>query len=80
MKRNQKMKRDIVRPAGRGFLEIETSSGWQVLLSPGEIQSVRGRCEGGTVIHTVNGQKPIMLDVPVTQVLAALKGGDHGTA
>ena len=71
------MKRDMVRPAGRGFLEIETASGWQVVLSPGEIESIRGRREGGTCIHTVNGRRPIMLDVPVTQVLAALKGGDH---
>jgi len=77
MKRNQKMKRDIVRSAGRGFLEIETAGGWQALLSPDEIQSIRGRREGGTCIHTVNGKRPIMLDLPVAAVLAALKGGDH---
>jgi hypothetical protein len=68
------MKRDAVRSLGV-FLEVETADGYRVVLSPDEIESVRGRREGGVAIHTFNGRRPIMLDVPVDEVIAAMDGG-----
>jgi len=71
--------KDRVSGEGNGYLEVTTGDGWTAVLSPGEIESIRGRSEGGTAIHTRSGRRPILLDVPISEVLAAWKGGRHAT-
>jgi len=72
------MSRDQVR-FRNGMLTILTGSGWRAALSPDQIESVRGRNEGGSCIHVRNG-RPILLDLPVNKVLAELEGADHAPA
>ncbi|MDH3656081.1 MAG: hypothetical protein OEN21_17590 [Myxococcales bacterium] len=72
------MNRDQAR-LRNGFLEILTGDGWRVALSPDQIESVRGRNEGGCCIHLRHG-RPILLDVPVKRVLAELEGTADATS
>ena len=69
--------KDSVKAGPGGLLEIVTADGWRALLAADEITSIRGRREGGAVIHTRSGRRPILVDVPIADVLAIWKGGGH---
>ena len=74
------MSRDAVRSAGSGLLEIQLENGWQAVLPATEIESIKSRREGGSVIHMKSARRPILIDVPIGAVIEALKGGRHATA
>ena len=77
--KEETMSRDQVR-FRNGLLLIVTGSGWKAAISPDEIEAIRGRNEGGSVVHTKNGKRPILLDLPLSAVLAELEGAGHHVA
>lgn len=75
----EKKMKDTVKSAPGGLLEIVTADGWRALVAADEIKSIRGRREGGAVIHTRSGRRPILVDVPIADVLAIWRGAEHAT-
>jgi hypothetical protein len=65
---------DEVTPGPMGFLQIQTRMGFRAMIAIREIQSVRKRTEGGCSIHTTNGS-PILIDVPMKVIIAAMETG-----
>ena len=77
--------RDRFVPTFGGFVEVTLAGGWHGLIKAEDVENVLPRHEGGTCIH-VRNLRAILMDVPVKQVIAALKkaskasGGSHETA
>ncbi len=75
--------RDQFVPTFGGFVEVTLDGGWHGLIKAEDVENVLPRHEGGTCIH-VRNLRAILMDVPVKQVIAALRkaskqGGANGT-
>ena len=60
-----------------GFLEIRTKNGWVELWNLSDIQIVRARKEGGTLLRRA-GRRVMLIDVPIDDVVAAMKAAEQG--
>jgi hypothetical protein len=72
-----------MKPTGiRGFVQFRLRNGYTGMFAVNKIANVFPRKEGGTRLFVEDQAKPILLDLSVEQVMAALvaaQGDDHAT-
>ena len=74
---------DEIKPTGiRGFVQFRLRNGYSGMLAISRITNCFPRKEGGVRLFIDGEMKPILLDLSVEQVMAALQaaqGGGHAT-
>jgi hypothetical protein len=63
-----------------GFFEVRLRNGWQQYIAVDDVASVAARGGGGSIIHRKTVDRPILIDVPLSEVVAAMGGGDDRAA
>jgi hypothetical protein len=63
-----------------GFFEVRLRNGLQEYIAIDDVASVMSRIGGGTIIHRKTTDRPILVDVDLSVVVAAMGGGDDRAA
>lgn len=70
---------DELKPTGiAGFVQFRLRNGYQGMLAVNKIANVFPRQEGGTRLFIEDQTKPILLDLSVEYVMAALQAAGRG--